>query len=89
MVKREKGSEETRRSLAEGHGITFLNAEEATKWLKDKVTPEELNKVIEKILGRKLWEDGVYIADSLKVTMTIFQLKAIVQLAKSQETSGG
>ena len=30
----QKDAEETRKSLAEGNGITFPNAEEAIKWLK-------------------------------------------------------
>ena len=37
----EKGSEETRKSLAEGNGITFPNAKEANKWLKQAIRLED------------------------------------------------
>ncbi len=43
--------------------------------MREKVGNEE----IEKILGQRLWENGVYIAYSLDITMTVFQLKALLQ----------
>ena len=51
MSKENNGEAETRNSLAEGHGITFPNAEKAIKWLKseDKMTAEK--ELAEKIAG--------------------------------------
>lgn len=39
------GAEETRKSLAEGQGVTFPNAEEAIKWLKSEEPTEEQAKM--------------------------------------------
>ena len=52
--KPDEGELETRKSLAEGHGITFSNAKEAIEWLKSgAMTKEELVEKIADIIDLK------------------------------------
>ena len=37
---------------------------------------------IDKIIGKQLHKDGVYIAETLDITLTIFQLLAIIQASR-------
>jgi len=61
-------------SRAQSIFIIFLQSLKNIKPLGD----EEIDKII----GKQLHKDGVYIAETLDITLTIFQLLAIIQASR-------